>query len=247
MQTTKTDRGRNRVAAAATATAAKGAEEVSRLRGGRSLHRVGRSYTGTLRVPAGAPAGAGPLSEPGEHEVIARLSKSTGLPGGLPDILGVALRVRHGAQAVDLLFASTGMLPLARHVLRPRRGFLPGPYTTLLPYGVGGRTRVLGLFPAGRRRLPADVGRLDAAVAAEPLAFTLAAAAPLGRWAPVAVLGVHTPLREDDPAVTAFDPVLNALPGLRPVGPFMRLRRLAYAGSRTGRGAPEPSGDWPGA
>jgi hypothetical protein len=38
-------------------------------------------------------------------------------------------------------------------------------------------------------------------------------------------------------APVSFDPVLNAVAGLRPVRPLSGLRKWAYTGSRRGRGA----------
>jgi hypothetical protein len=165
------------------------------------------------------------------------------MPGALPDILGIALRIPVETNAVDVLFATTGTLPGARHVLKPRAFFLGGAYTTLLPYDLGGRTRLLGLFPAGRRRLPARVGGLNEAVAAAPLNFLLATASLTGPWSPCGRLGVHTPLPEDHPAAKAFDPVLNAIPGMRPTGPWLSLRRRSYDASRRGRDEALPRRD----
>lgn len=205
------------------------------LRHDRALHPHGRDcratlhLTGTMNTPIGA----------GDHQVIARVSKSTSTSGGLPDILGIAFRVPTAAGAADLLFATTGTGPVARHLLRVRRSFTV-PYTTLLPYDVGGRTRVLGLLPAPGRHVPADLAALDAAVRAEPLTFELVTAAPMGRWRPWGTLRIHTPLPGGSPDTEAFDPQLNCLPGLRPTGPFQHFRRLSYARSRRGAGRPAP-------
>ena len=38
-------------------------------------------------------AGVPWLDEPGEDEVVVRLSRAIGLPGGLPDIHGLAVRI----------------------------------------------------------------------------------------------------------------------------------------------------------
>ncbi|MQY02222.1 catalase family protein [Actinomadura macrotermitis] len=227
-----------------TSIAARAAEEAARLRGARALHPAGRSYEATLRVTGtpDLPAPAGPLAEPGAHPAITRLSKGAGLPAGLPDALGIALRVPAGDAVVDLLFTTAGTLPGARHAPVPRASFLSGAYTTLLPYRVGGEVRMLGIFPHRHRDLPVRIDALDAAVTAEPAEFVLASASLTGAWRPFARLSVHTPLAADDPRATAFDPVLNDLPGLRLTGPLVTLRRRAYAASRRGRGAPAPHG-----
>ncbi|TNY36887.1 phosphodiesterase [Thermomonospora catenispora] len=207
----------------------------ARLRHDRALHPHGRDYRATLHL-------IGTMNTPleaGDHEIAVRISKSVSTPGGLPDILGVAFRVPAAAGAVDLLFATTGTGPVTRHLLRVRRSFTV-PYTTLLPYEVGGDLRVLGLLPAPGRRVPCDLAVLDAAIRTEPLTFELATASPAGRWRPWGTLRIHTPLPGGSPEAGAFDPQLNRLPGLRPAGPFQRFRRLSYARSRRGAGRPAP-------
>ncbi|MBA9003940.1 hypothetical protein [Thermomonospora cellulosilytica] len=207
----------------------------ARLRHDRALHPRGRNYRATLHLTGTVNA---PI-EKGDHDVVVRISKSTSTPGGLPDVLGVAFRVHAAAGPVDLLFATTGTGPVARHLLRVRRSFTV-PYTTLLPYDVGGRVRVLGLLPAPGRRIPCDLDALDAAISAGPLAFSLVTAALSGSWEPWGTLRVHTPLPGGSSDTEAFDPQLNCLPGLRPTGPFQRFRRLSYARSRRGGDRPAP-------
>ncbi|HEX2312644.1 MAG TPA: hypothetical protein VHJ17_02865 [Thermomonospora sp.] len=208
-------------------------EVAARLRRARAVHPRGRSYRGTLVISAAGPP------PPGEYDVVARLSKATSTPGGAPDVLGVAVRVPAAAGPVDLLFATTGLAPGARHVLCVRRSFLAGAYTTLLPYDVGGHTRVLGLVPADPdRHVPTRLAVLDAEVTARPLRFTLVTAGLISPWRPSGTLEIHTPIPEDSEGTAAFDPQLNNIPGLHPTGPLQTIRRLAYARSRRGRHQP---------
>ncbi|POM26990.1 hypothetical protein BTM25_13980 [Actinomadura rubteroloni] len=211
-------------------------EETARLRHARALHPAGRMFGGTLHIDPDArhvlPAGSGPLAAVGEHGVIARLSKGGGLPDGLPDALGLALRVPTHGTPIDLLFTTS----LLRHLPWPRRSFATGVFSTLMPYRLGGRIRLLGLFPLRGQRLPARIGDLDDAVRAERPLFALAATTVVGGWRPFARLRLHTPLDDD----RTFDPVLNARPEAHLAGPLVRLRRRAYAASRRGRDAPEP-------
>jgi hypothetical protein len=207
-------------------------EAASRLRGGHVFHPQGRMYVATLTMDHGDFLRG--VSEHRSYEAVARVSRALSLPGGLPDILGVALHIPTGEGLIDLLFATTGRRAGMRHVLLPRRSFTSGPYTTLMPYSVRGRTAVLGLFPQGRRRIPARLDALDRAVAAAPLAFRLAGAPLTGPWRPYGTLRIHTPWEGED--LGAFDPELHNVPELHPTGPFQTVRRLAYQGSRRARG-----------
>ena len=204
----------------------------SRLRGGHVFHPSGNMYVATLTIDRGDFLRGAARNR--TYEVVARFSRALSLPGGLPDILGIALHVPTEEGLVDLLFATTGRRVGARHVLLPRRSFTSGAYTTLMPYAVRGRTALLGLFPQGHRRVSARLDRLDEAVAAAPLSFRLASAPLLGRWRPHGTLRVHTLWTGED--LGAFDPELHNVPELHPTGPFQTFRREAYRGSRRARG-----------
>ncbi|WP_067824161.1 hypothetical protein [Actinomadura kijaniata] len=214
-------------------------ETAARLRHGRALHRRGRTYAATLRVTEPLPG----LAAERPYDVIARLSKALSTPGGVPDILGVALRVSTDDGPLDLLFASTGRLPGLRHVLLPRASYTQGAYTTLLPYDVAGETRVLALLPTTRRTVRTGDEELNAEVAVAPLTFALATATLTGPWRTRGVLEVRQPPVRDLP--DAFDPQLNRLPGLHPTGPFQSVREAAYDASRRGRHEPAPKAGSP--
>src|SRR4051794_35292637 len=72
------------------------------------------------------------LDEPGEDDVDVRRSRAIGLPGWLPDVQGLAVRVRSQDGEADLLFATTGMGRVSRFVLSPTRRAQRRPMTTLL-------------------------------------------------------------------------------------------------------------------
>ena len=201
----------------------------SRLRGGHLFHPAGALYAATLE-----PEGGDFLGGRGSYEAVARISKALSLPGGLPDYLGIALHIPTEEGLLDLLFATTGRRAVLRHVLVPRASFTSGAYTTLLPYAIKGRTRILGLLPERRRPIPARLDLLDRAVAAAPLSFRLVSAPVTGPWRHEGVLRVHTPWRGED--LGPFDPELHDLSEIHPTGPFQTFRRLAYLGSRRGRG-----------
>ena len=65
----------------------------SRARGERAIHAKGRTLTGRLSVTGGVGTAAPLLDAPGSYDVLVRASRSVGLPGPLPDVLGLAVRV----------------------------------------------------------------------------------------------------------------------------------------------------------
>ena len=91
----------------------------SAIRRRRVFHPVGVMASGSLERLA--PPGEGLPVE--SSEVLGRLSKGIGLPGGLPDIIGLAVRIPpqpFAATPWDILMASAGSGLLTRFALRPR-------------------------------------------------------------------------------------------------------------------------------
>jgi hypothetical protein len=181
------------------------------------LHPEGALYAGRLlRSRCDEPTAVPWLDEAGEDDVMVRLSRAVGLPGSLPDIHGLALRLRteQGGYG-DLLLASTGWDPLTRHVLLP--GWSAArPLTTLLPYKSPVGPIVIGARATGERRYGlwwARVGR---------------------GWREIGELVLDEPLPADQDV--SFDPVLNVLPGLEQYGWVVRLRERSYAAARSERG-----------
>lgn len=188
------------------------------------LHAHGSVVPGTvLRHGLTTPVGVPWLDRAGEDEVLVRLSPGAGLPAPLPDVQGLAIRLRaRGEHPADLLFASTGLSGPGRFLLLPRRHAEHVPYGTLLPY----RTPTGLLLLAARPASPGSTG---------DVAFHLLAARPLGEWHRFATLLLPPePTRWPDELVS-FDPVLNALPGLEFPAWAARLREGAYAAARRER------------
>lgn len=148
--------------------------------------------------------------------MLVRRSRAVGLPEGLPDIHGLAIRVPlQGGGHGDLLLATTGRGRLTRFLLTAGRTPYSRPLTTLLPY----RT------PTGPK--------LIAALARSAHRYELAYASPGGSWHQFGDL-VLSSTRGPDPLVS-FAPVRNTLPGLENYDWVRRLREPAYAAARHSR------------
>ncbi len=180
------------------------------------LHPKGDVVNAHLRRSGGHHTGSVWLDEAGSDDVLVRRSRAVGLPPGLPDIHGLAIRVPlpaggHG----DLLLAMTGTGRVTRFLLTAGRTPYSRPLTTLLPY----RT------PTG----PTVI----AAVARTERRYELAYASPGGPWHPFGDL-VLSANHGPDPLVS-FDPVRNPLPGLDTYDWVRRLREPAYGTARRSR------------
>lgn len=236
-------RSRRPAATACLTAAHEFARAVAHRRSAPALHPRGVMCAGTLRVP-GTPDGRWRtpwLDRPGAYAVTARWSRALGLPGGLPDGLGLALRVEDAdgaGTALDLLLTSSGAGRLGRHVPLPRFDALSGPYSTLVSYRTGqGPDRVLAVFPApgGHRPAGASLPALRRALARAPLRFTLCAAAAGEPWRPFAALALGPAGPQAPDTTVSYDPYAHSLPELRPTGRLSALREAAYSGSRIGR------------
>ncbi|MBP2336174.1 hypothetical protein JOF41_002352 [Saccharothrix coeruleofusca] len=210
---------------------------LARWRHARAVHSPGVALRGVLRATGRDPVARLLSGGEPERDVLVRVSKGAGTPGTWPDVLGLAVRVPGGRPGgpLDLLFDSSGSLPVLRALPLPRRNWRARPYSTVLPYRVDGGLRWIGAFPAGGERLPSSTEAFRAAAERHPVMFTLTVAEPFGRWRAVAELEV----RGEPERVEWFDPMVNHHPELRPApGVLVRLRLAAYRGSREGRGAP---------
>ncbi|CAA9289741.1 MAG: 3',5'-cyclic-nucleotide phosphodiesterase [uncultured Corynebacteriales bacterium] len=204
----------------------------SALRHARVFHPVGVAYAVTVDVePDGTgPWGAPLLDRPATLTGLVRLSRGTGLPDGLPDVLGLALRLTdaHGpGRHQDLLVNTAGRGPLVRQVFLPARGFGTGRYSSVLPYRVGAARVLFGARPVG----PGDLrtfAELDRAAAAGALRFRLEVARPGGRWRPVGTITVGERLPAEVAEELRFNVNEHTGGGIAPVGALQELRRQSY-------------------
>ncbi|MGW0928926.1 phosphodiesterase [Streptomyces sp. NPDC002644] len=220
------------------------AERVARVRAAPALHPAGVMCSGTLEVP-GDPAGrwnVAWLDRPSVHRVTVRWSRAAGLPGGLPDGVGLALRVddADGAGAtLDLLFTSCGRGRLGRRVPLPRRDALGGPYSTLTAYRVGDRDRLLTAHPVtpagGASATPVTLAGLRRALDRGDVRFRLCTEATGEPRRMFATLTLGPAGPEPAGHTVSYEPYAHCLPGLRPTRTLRAARVAAYAGSREGR------------
>lgn len=178
--------------------------------------------------------------------MIARFSRSIGLPEPLPDLLGFTMRIEEGlgpGEDLDLALI-TSADGIGHYLLLPTlAGFLGRPYSSVMLYEVAGRRRLFGALPATR---PAGSGsrsipQLLETAELEPLRFDLALAPPRGRFLPFAEVSLDRRLPDEEIEAVAFNPARSG-GGIRAVGPLMGIRGAAYVGSQRARGALPPEG-----
>lgn len=184
--------------------------------------RQAQLYRRGLRPPLGVEF----LDTVSTDAVVARQSRSVGLPAALPDVQGLALRITSEDGSIgDLLFATTGLGRLTRFVFTLSRTPYGRPLTTLLPY----RTAAGPVLMAARQR---DASSLE----------LLCSVGRDGEWRHFADLRFADDVADTDhPQGTSdldlsFDPVQHPLPGLEQYAWVQRLRAPSYASARASRG-----------
>ena len=173
---------------------------------------------------------------PGTHDAIVRLSRGAGVPGPLPDVLGLAFRVTDAygpGLHQDALLVSSGTAPVLRHAILPGpRGFFSHLYSSVAPFHASGALYVLGARCTDSGPSPSSVE--GAAAVAQGRRFEVLVARLGGPWEPVGELRLEERLPGREIEDLRFNPH-NTSDDLRPRGPFMRLRDPAYRGSQAGR------------
>lgn len=205
------------------------------LRDKRLFHPTGVLCGGTItRV---APAGQGLPVVSGD--VIGRISKGAGTPGGVPDFAGLAWRMNRdadGSEPWDVLTVSSA----ARVVLRPVGSWPSAQYSTLMPLGYRGGVywvRARLLTPVGEDGLSLDTVREH--VTQGGLEFSVEQAYGGGSFQELATLTFDRELCEDDPGCDQpFDPTQRSGTEVRLLPSWLTsFRQSAYRRSREGRGA----------
>ncbi|WP_410646621.1 hypothetical protein [Amycolatopsis sp. cmx-4-54] len=208
-----------------------GFRALAALRGARAFHPNGLLLKGELQALR-----RDDLALPEEPvAVTVRMSKGAGLPGRVPDALGLAVRIPAvGGHPWDLTLTTSGTGLAGRVLPRPSRAWTAGRYSTLLPYRTKGELVWLSAYAETSRHAEASLDGLRRLLAEGPVTFLVETVRANGHRTPCARLTLHEV--DDDSPRPAFDPMLNPPPGweLRP-GWLTELRERAYEGSREGR------------
>jgi hypothetical protein len=204
----------------------------------RPIHSRGRVLRGWITWLDGAStSGIRWIDEhPGEPlPIVARLSRSLGLPAPLPDILGLALRVGTDAGPADIELSSTGLGIPSRFMLLPHRSPSSARFGSLLPYRSALGPILICAIPLAPADLPSGGEALDKALTREPWRLRLHHATPTGRWHPFAEISLHLADDQSDEALR-FDSVRHHLPGAEIYPWHRRLQQPSYRFVQEGAG-----------
>lgn len=200
---------------------------LAQVRSAPAFHPKGALYDGRLVVDGTSPLPAG------AWPVLVRLSKGIGTPTGVPDLLGIAVRLERPDGPIDFLCTSAlGSAGLRRFVLAPAAAWGRVSLSSLMTLerdGTHVTVHVELADPSLRSPDPAAV------VASLPVQAVVTVVAGDGSTVQTGSLTLVSPSTRDEED-TAFDPDLHAPPGWT-LGPrwLARIRETAYVGSRRGR------------
>ncbi|MEV7606808.1 hypothetical protein AB0N65_15360 [Paenarthrobacter sp. NPDC089322] len=181
---------------------------------------------------AGAESGIRWIDDSGNSPVIARLSRSIGLPGFLPDILGLAIRTTEHGTPSDILLASTGPTGLGRFMLYPHRNAAKAVFSSMMPYKTtSGPVLLAARTIGGPEMLPATPEAFPASLQDGTWVLEMHYATPLGPWNRFGTLTLTVDGQPHDTGLR-FDPLLNPLPGAGTYGWTRRLREPSYTAAR---------------
>ncbi|HWR85913.1 MAG TPA: hypothetical protein VN200_07960 [Rhodoglobus sp.] len=185
------------------------------LRHPKPIHARGAVFEGTVTWRWKARSGIRWIDEPptGPLPVVARASRSVGLPAPLPDVDGLAIRFEDELGApCDIELASTGLGMPSRYMLWPHRSPSRANLHTLLPYDSPLGSVQLCARTLSPSDLPSDYDELGRRLETEPWRLRLYWARPRGKWHPFAELELRRrpgPLDRN----LRFDAVRHPIPG----------------------------------
>lgn len=204
----------------------------SRVRGERAIHAKGSTFAATVQVRGSLGLGLPLLDEPARYHAVARFSRAVGLPDALPDFLGLAVRLMDAGgpgEHQDLLMDTGAVPPVLRNLPLPSRDLLGSTYSSLLPYDICGRRRLLGAQPLEQRTVR-SLATLEREL---PFRMRLVVATQTGAWQPWGELRCDAVLPAPAGRQVRFSPHRGG-GGLVPVGRLNDWRRGAYEASHVG-------------
>jgi hypothetical protein len=211
------------------------------VRRARAFHPTGIAFIGTWNATDDV---LDPLAPTQPWPVVVRLSKGVGLPGTVPDVLGLAIRIvdLHGrGQHQDLLLASSGAGRWGRMVLRPTSDHGHAAYSSLVPYNtpVGHGVLWARAEQSGDEPAPRSLEEAAARAEAGELSFVVGIVTE-DRDRLLGEVRIDERLDASAGEALRFDPE-NAGPPLQPTGALQELRERAYRASQRFR--PTSEGD----
>ncbi|MFZ0833561.1 MAG: phosphodiesterase [Mycobacterium sp.] len=207
----------------------------SAIRRRRVFHPVGVMANGSLERLA--PPGEGLPME--SSDVLGRVSKAVGLPGGLPDIIGLAVRIPpqpFAATPWDILMASAGSGLVTRFALRPVASWHAS-LSSLMPLRYDGkywwvRAKMTSELNAEGLALDDIADQIDRG----GVEFELDQAAGTEDFRPLARVRFDEVVPAGPSNEVAFDPTLHTAPGVKLAPEWLTdIRQRAYERSRAGR------------
>lgn len=186
----------------------------------RPIHRHGVMLEGMLthtRVFSGEEW----LDSSGEEQVLARISRSAGLPDAVPDVVGLALRIGEA----DVLLSTTGRGVPGRFLIRLTRSVVDGPFTSLMPFAGAGGPVLLAARREGSGPALSTLSQLRAH--RDELQWGLFYSRLRGPWTRFATLTLK--VGSDQSQSARFDPVGRPPKGLRSYGWTRALRLPSYS------------------
>lgn len=209
------------------------------LRGARLFHPDGVLAKGTLTRMAADGVGL-PIAD---SDVVARVSKGVGMPGTVPDVLGLAIRMppHSGDHSPwDVLLASAaGTNPVARTIPFPARALGSAVLSSLQPlHHDGGSWWLRAQVAPETPQASVSLENFHKQINGAGLVFDIEQAHGTGPFEPLARLTLSEPADEADYPNIGFDPTVNTTRDVDPEPNWLSgTRKLAYRYSRKGRAA----------
>ena len=198
-------------------------------RGARALHPRGYLYSGTIIFEDKLVADIYELDK--KYPAKVRLSRGVGLPGFIPDIQGMAIRIENGDSIQDWLLAIGGQGRLTKYTLHLSRYINTYYYTSCFPYRLNGKTVLLGAKFIQKAPVHSTKKGLRSF---EDFSCDLLVAKTFGLWHKVGTLHLDRVLSAEESQAISYNP-WNTVPQLRPTTWLNQVRHDSYKGSRDGR------------